>query len=154
MAQPAVHAAAVAANLAATRMRPMPIPGAGAPEPTNVLERYVHRLATLAGMVSCCVFDAASGRDISHAGASPSATDLGSQGAVLLAAMGTTSRALGFGHARPEAAITLGSHHLLLRAVPRHPGLALHAVLDKSHANLALARLQIARLDGLFDDAG
>lgn len=149
-----LHAAAVAANLAATRMRPMPIPGAGAPEPTNVLERYVHRLAALAGMVSCCVFDAASGRDISHAGASPSATDLGSQGAVLLAAMGATSRALGFGHALPEAAVTLGSHHLLLRAVPRHPGLALHVVLDKSHANLALARLQIARLDSLFDDAG
>ena len=147
----APHAAAVAANLAATPMRPMPIPGV--PEPANVLERYVHRLAALAGMVSCCVFDAASGRDISHAGASPSAPDLGSQGAALLAAMGGTSRALGFGHALPEAAITLGSHHLLLRAVPRHPGLALHAVLDKSHANLALARLQIARLDSLFDDA-
>ncbi len=151
LAQPAPRAAAVAANLAATPMRPMPIPGV--PEPANVLERYVHRLAALAGMVSCCVFDAASGRDISHAGASPSAPDLGSQGAALLAAMGGTSRALGFGHALPEAAITLGSHHLLLRAVPRHPGLALHAVLDKSHANLALARLQIARLDSLFDDA-
>ncbi len=62
------------------------------------------------------------------------------------------SRNLGMGHALPEAAITLGSHHLLLRAVPRHPGLALHAVLDKSHANLTLARLQIGRMDATFDD--
>ncbi len=138
---------------APTTMRPMPSLPADAPEPANVLERYVQRLAALAGMVSCCVFDAASGRDIAHAGASPGAEDLGTHGAGLLAVMGTTSRALGFGHALPEAAITLGSHHLLLRAVPRHPGLALHAVLDKTHANLALARLQIARLDSLFDDA-
>jgi hypothetical protein len=144
---------AAAASPADVTMRPMPSLAANAPEPTNVLERYVLRLAALAGMVSCCVFDAASGREIAHAGANPSAEDLGTHGAGLLAVMGTTSRALGFGHALPEAAITLGSHHLLLRAVPRHPGLALHAVLDKTHANLALARLQIARMDSLFDEA-
>ena len=46
--------------------------------------------------------------------------------------MMAASRALGFGHALPEAAITLGAHHLLLRGVPRNPGLAMHAVLDKT----------------------
>jgi len=50
------------------------------------------------------------------------------------------------------AAITLGAHHLLLRAVPKHPGFALHAVLDKTHANLTLARLQILRMDAIFDE--
>jgi hypothetical protein len=63
----------------------------------------------------------------------------------------TTSKALGLGHAQPEAAITFGAHHLLLRGVPHHPGLALHAVLDKTHANLTLARLQVQRMDTLFD---
>ena len=58
--------------------------------------------------------------------------------------MMATSRTLGFGHALPEAAITLGAHHLLLRGVPRNPGLAMHAVLDKTSANLTLARLQVA----------
>ena len=62
------------------------------------------------------------------------------------------SRTLGFGHPLPEAAVTLGSHHLLLRGVPRNPGLAVHAVLDKTRANLTLARLQILRLDALFDE--
>jgi len=52
----------------------------------------------------------------------------------------------------PDAAITLGAHHLLLRAVPKHPGFALHAVLDKTHANLTLARLQILRMDAIFDE--
>jgi len=36
--------------------------------------------------------------------------------------------------------------------VHNHPGLALHAVLDKTHANLTLARLQILRMDALLDN--
>ena len=135
-------------------MRPMPaVPSAAsrATAPKGLLDRYVHQLAALAGMVSCCVFDVASGLEIAHAGARPDPAQLASHGSQLLAAMGATSRTLGLGHALPEAAITLGSHHLLLRAVPRHPGLALHAVLDKSHANLTLARLQVQRMDTLFD---
>ena len=66
--------------------------------------------------------------------------------------MMSVSRSLGFGHSLPEAAVTLGSHHLLLRGVPKNPGLAMHAVLDKTSANLTLARLQIMRLDVLFDE--
>ena len=136
-------------------MRPMPTVAAidtmGA-TPENVLDRYVRKLIELTGMVSCCVFDVASGRDLAHAGASPAAQDLAEHGAELLAAMTASSRALGMGFAMPDVAITLGSHHLLLRSVPRHAGLALHAVLDKSSANLMLARLQVQRMDELFDE--
>jgi len=101
--------------------------------------------------VSCCIFDVATGRDLLHAGARPGPVELAEHGSELMAAMLTTSRVLGLGHALPDAAITLGSHHLVLRPVPRHPGLALHAVLDKTNANLTLARLQIARMDALFE---
>ena len=135
-------------------MRPMPaVPSAAsrAATPKGLLDRYVHQLAELAGMVSCCVFDVASGLEIAHAGARPDPAELARHGSSLLGAMGTASRALGLGHAVPDAAITLGTHHLLLRAVPRHPGLALHAVLDKSHANLTLARLQVQRMDSAFE---
>lgn len=121
--------------------------------PRNLLERYVHQLSELAGMVSCCVFDVTTGLEAAHAGASPGAADLAMHGKALLAGMGASSRALGLGHALPEAAITLGAHHLLLRAVPAHPGLALHAVLDKTTANLTLARLQVQRMDSLFESA-
>jgi len=37
--------------------------------------------------------------------------------------------------------------------VPRNPGLAMHAVLDKTSANLTLARLQVLRMDSLFEEA-
>ncbi|HUG23670.1 hypothetical protein [Piscinibacter sp.] len=138
-------------------LRPMPaLPGKSARDQAarDPLSRYVHQLSELTGMVSCCVFEVASGRDLVHAGASPGPVDLAEHGAELLSAMLTVSRTLGLGHALPEAAITLGAHHLVLRAVPKHPGLALHAVLDKTHANLTLARLQIMRMDALFDEPG
>ncbi len=149
---PAAEAAAPPPPLA---MRPMPqVPTAKTrPAAGGLLERYVQQLSELTGMVSVCVFELATGRDVAHAGASPTAADLGNHGAELVASITSTCRALGLGHAIPEAAITLGAHHLLLRALPKHPGLALHAVLDKSHANLTLARLQVGRLDAIFDEA-
>jgi hypothetical protein len=138
-------------------MRPMPSVTPGRPAgdmAPSLLDRYVKQLSELAGMVSCCVFDVATGRDIAHAGASPGPADLAEHGSELMAAMIASARTLGFGFAMPEAAITLGNHHLLLRPVPRHAGLALHAVLDKTHANLTLARLQVQRMDSLFEDGG
>lgn len=167
VAPPAVRAPDATSAAAATpprhtaspslAMRPMPsVPSAGsraaAAAPESVLERYVEQLIELGGMVSCCIFDVATGREITHAGASPGAAELATHGTELLAAIGATSRKLGLGHTLPEAAITLGSHHLLIRAVPRHPGLALHAVLDKAQANLTLARLQVLRLDSVFEE--
>jgi hypothetical protein len=139
-------------------MRPMPaVPTSRVRAPdklasSGLLERYVHQLGELTGMVSCCVFELSSGRPVAHAGASPGADDLAMHGTELLSSIAGTCRSLGLGHAIPDAAITLGAHHLLLRAVPKHPGLALHAVLDKTHANLTLARLQVQRMDAIFDE--
>ena len=119
----------------------------------NILPRYVRLLSALNGMTSCCVFDVATGNKLAHAGSTPGATELGRQGQALMGAMLDASEVLGCGHSLPEAAITLDTHHLLLRQVPGHPGLALHAVFDKGTANLTLARLQVLRLDALFEEA-
>jgi hypothetical protein len=133
-------------------MKPMPTLRPRELQPDEgPLARYVHQLIELPGMVSVAIFDTTSGQPLLHAGARPGGAELGQHGAAILAAMGQASRTLGMGHALPEAAITLGTHHLLLRAVPHHPGLALHAVLDKTHANLTLARLQIGRMDAVLD---
>ena len=136
-------------------MRPMPAiapTGQTAAPPSTVIERYVRQVSELNGVVSCCIFETQSGHPIAHAGANPGSEKLASHGSELLTAMMGVSRSLGFGHSLPEAAVTLGSHHLLLRGVPKNPGLAMHAVLDKTSANLTLARLQIMRLDAIFDE--
>ena len=135
-------------------LMPMPAPrhAAVVPPVESTLGRYVRLLADLPGMVSCAVFDLSNGRPLVHAGARPGPEELGTHGSAMVAALGSASRALGLGHVLPEATVTLGAHHLLLRGVPKHPGVALHAVLDRTHADLALARQQIGRMDALFDE--
>jgi len=136
-------------------MQPMPaIAPAGymAMPPSTQIERYVKQVSELNGVVSCCVFETQTGQAIAHAGANPGSAVLAKHGSELLLNMMNVSRALGFGHSLPEAAITLGAHHLLLRGVPRNAGLAMHAVLDKTSANLTLARLQLMRMDAMFDE--
>jgi hypothetical protein len=135
-------------------MQPMPSPtgaAVGVSDEHPVFSRYCRQLLELTGMVSCCVFEIASGRALAHAGSRPAADDLGQHGAGLLAVMASSSRNLGLGHTPADAAITLGAHHLLVRPLPHHPGLAMHAVLDKTNANLTLVRLQVGRLDGALE---
>jgi hypothetical protein len=132
-----------------------PAPGAELSEPVTLalMAHYVEQLCKLNGMLECCVFEAASGRSIAHAGSPSESSGLAAAGASLLAAITRAGHRLGLEAGGPEATITLASRHLVLRTVPRHAHLVLHAVLDKSSANLTLARLQIQRMDELFDSA-
>ena len=135
-------------------MQPMPVtrtaPPAAMVDPA--LATYLRKCGELKGMVSCCVFELASQRTIGHVGARPGPAALASQGVTLMASMAESAHALNLGDAAPDAAITLAGHHLLLRAVPARPGLAMHAVLDRSLTNLTLVRLQLQRLDMLLED--
>jgi hypothetical protein len=152
---PAAPAAAPAAPRTPLPMQPMPSVKAAepaAPVADPALSTYVRKCGELKGMVSCCVFELATQRTIGHAGGRPGPAALASHGASLMASMAEAAQALGLGGAAPDAAITLGNHHLLLRAVPGRRGLAMHAVLDKVHANLTLVRLQLQRLDLLLEE--
>ena len=120
---------------------PMPVPG------TTSWKTYVDRCALIKGTISCCVFDTHSLQIMAASGGPPAADRLAQQGAALLSAMNDASRALGLGPARAEASISTTSHHLLLRPVPGHPGVALHQVLQASAGNLTLARMQLERVE-------
>ncbi len=136
-------------------MQPMPAPRS-TPTPTvradPALATYIRKCGELKGMVSCCVFELATQRTVGNTGTRPGPAALASQGATLMASMAEAAAAMSLGDAAPDAAITLGGHHQLLRAVPGRPGLAMHAVLDRSVANLTLVRLQLQRLDVLLGD--
>ena len=136
-------------------MQPMPaVRSASAPSlPADpALATYVRKCGELKGMISCCVFELATQRTVGHAGGRPGPASLASLGASLMASMAEASHSLNLGDAAPDAAITLGNHHLLLRAVPARDGLSLHAVLDRAQTNLTLVRLQLQRLDLLLED--
>ena len=133
------------------------------------LQDYAQQLMQINGVLAACVFETTAGRPLAHCGAAYQAVDLAREGAALLAALSATESRLtaaplapgrGTGTRAgdvkssgvlPEAAVTLARHHLLVRPLPRRNGLAAHVVFDRSRTNLTLARLQIARLDSLFD---
>ncbi len=148
--------AAVGAARSPLPMQPMPevrVPAAAASAVSDtVLTAYLRKCGELKGMVSCCIFELASQRTIGHTGTRPGPAGLAAHGASLMASMAEAAHALNLGDAPPDAAITLGNHHVLLRAVPARRGLAMHAVLDKSQANLTLVRLQLQRLDLLLEE--
>jgi hypothetical protein len=133
--------AAAPAPLFAPLQTPMPVPGG------TRWQAYADRCAIIKGTLSCCVFDTHSTQPLAHAGGAPTAERLAQQGTALLSAMSDASRALGLGQARAEASISTASHHLLLRPVAGHPGVAVHLVLQASTGNLTLARMQLERIE-------
>ena len=122
-------------------LTPMPVPGG------TSWQTYVDRCALIKGTVACCVFDTHSMQPLASSGGPPSAQRMAQQGAALLNAMNDASRSLGLGPARAEASVSTANHHLLLRSVQGHPGVALHLVLQASSGNLMLARMQLERVE-------
>jgi hypothetical protein len=156
-AAPSFGPAAHTPTLQPLSLRPMPpTPQTQAPVTDgatgDLLARYVQQLQRLGGMLCACVFEAGSGYSLAYAGSGPQADTLGAVGSGLLASLTRAALRLQDGAEMPDAAITLDARHLVLRPVPRHPGLVLLALLDRQHANLTLARLQIQRMDELFGD--
>ena len=146
----AAPASAPATPKPAAPMTPIPMPVIGAAAPSSAsapLERYLHDVGHLAGVVSAGAFDIATGRSLGHAGARPGPDDLARHGQAIVGTVMSASRAMGLGAVVPDMTVTLGQHHLLLRPMPGHPGVALHLVLDKPHATLALVMAQLRKLD-------
>jgi hypothetical protein len=125
--------------------QPMPFAAAPVATPPSPWAEYASRCAAVKGVVSCCVFELASQRVLAHTGGTP-ADRLAAQGAALIDTMASAAHALGLGRGMPEAAVTVGQQHLLLKAVPGHAGVVLHLVLQASASNLTLARMQLERV--------
>lgn len=106
---------------------------------------FARRCAGVKGVTACCVFELASKRPLAHTGDLP-AERLAEQGRGMLDALAVGTRALGFGQQVPEAAVTVGEQHLLLKPVKGHEGIVVHLVLHASAANLTLARMQLERV--------
>ncbi len=131
-------------------MQPMPPtrPPTAPVESDNPWQAYVRQCIDITGVISCCVFELATQRTLAHAGSRPGPASLATQGAALHEAAHTAAKAMGLTVAAPDLAVTLNDHHLIVRAIPGHPGLALHAVLDSHAANLMLVKMKLQRLDG------
>lgn len=134
----------------AVPLRPMPavtppIVAPGDPESAHWND-YARACSDIAGLVSCCVFDVETQRTLAFAGLRPGPASLAAQGAALHRSAVAAAKALGLPPGRPELAISVEEHHLVLHPIPGHPALMLHAVFDAHVANLTLVRLKLQRL--------
>lgn len=121
----------------------LPMPRAGA----TAWRPYAERCMAVKGAVACCVFDTHTLQALAYAGGPPQAERLAQQGAALLSQMSASSRALGLGAAQADASISTSRHHLLLRHVAGHPGVAVHLVVAAATGNATLARMQLDRVE-------
>jgi len=121
--------------------RAMPTPGG------TRWQSYAERCAAIKGAVAACVFDIHSMQPLAAVGGPPSSDRLAQQGTAMLAAVADSARALGVGAGHQDVTVSTASHHLLLRPVSGHPGVALHLVLAASASNLTLARMQLERVE-------
>lgn len=127
---------------------PMALPGDKARQRDGInWFDYVQRCVSLKGMISCCVFDRSNGHALAHAGGRPPAEVMQALGERLLSTAGDIGAMMGTGTLVLEATVSYPTHHLLLRSLPKHPGVVLHAVLDAVTGNVAVARAQLQRLD-------
>jgi predicted regulator of Ras-like GTPase activity (Roadblock/LC7/MglB family) len=121
----------------------------------NVLDAARARLALssllkLDGLLGCALVDAASGLVLAHEAIDPQSLDMEHAGAAcaqVLAAHRDSARAMGLADAIDEVITTAGARHVLIRALQRHAGLVLVAVLEKHRTNLALARFQLLEVE-------
>lgn len=127
---------------------PLVMPAVPMPKPGGTSwQAFAERCGAIKGCQACAVFDLHTLQVLAGTGSAPSGDRLAQQGATLLSQMNDASRALGLGPSRPEASISTPTHHLLLRPIPGHPGIAVHIVLQASNSNLTLARMQLERIE-------
>jgi hypothetical protein len=107
-------------------------------------------LLKLDGLLGCALVDAASGLVLAHEALDSNGLDMELAGAAcaqVLAAHRESAGAMGLLDPIDEVITTAGSRHVLIRALQRHAGLVLVAVLEKHRTNLALARFQLLEVE-------
>ncbi len=133
----------------------VPAPAAATAAGRSVLDaararQALSTLLKLDGLLGCALVDAASGLVLAHEALDPSALDMelgGAACAQVLAAHRDSARAMGLVDPIDEVITTAGARHVLIRALQRHAGLVLVAVLEKHRTNLALARFQLLEVE-------
>ena len=137
------QAAPAAANNGSAEAGSLPAP---APPTTQAWQAFADRCSVLTGLVACCVFDTDSLRTLAHSGSTTNIARLAKHGATLLAQMQVSARAIGLKSTPTEAVITTDTHHLLLRRIDGHGGVAVHILLRADRTTPAQARADLDRI--------
>ena len=111
------------------------------------IDASLKELLEINGAVGCCIVDYTSGMSL---GASGSGVDLelaAAGNSQVVKAKMDTMKSLGIKGGIEDILITLDSQLHIIRPAVKHAGLFIYLVLDKSKANLALARRKVQDVD-------
>lgn len=98
---------------------------------------------TLDGGMCAALVDANSGMMLGHAGTGVDLEIAAAGNTEVVRAKLKTMNSLKLNDKIEDILITLGKHYHIIRLVASKPGLFLYVVLDKSKANLAMARRKV-----------
>lgn len=121
-------------------------PAALMSEAVNAWQPFADRCSGIQGLVACCIFDVDTRRTLAQSGWADHAARMAQQGATLLAQMQVAARVLAVESAPAEAVISTGTHHLLLRHISGHAGVAVHLVLRADQTTPSQARADLNRI--------
>ena len=104
-------------------------------------DKTVAEMLNVDGALAAAVVDYSSGMLLAGGGSPSIDLEIAAAGNTeVMRAKNKTKQMLGLKDEIEDILMTLGTQDHLLRPLPRHDGLFLYSVLDRSKANLALAR--------------
>ena len=109
------------------------------------LKESLGKLMELDGCMACCAVDSNSGMMLGAAGGGAYNLEVAAAGNTeVVRAKRKTMKALALGDRIDDILITLGKQYHLIRPLESNDALFIYVMLDKSRANLAMARHQLA----------
>ena len=111
------------------------------------IKATLDELMTLDGALCAAVVDSASGMMLGSAGSGVDLEVAAAGNTEVMRAKVKTMRALGLNDVIDDMLITLGKQYHIVRPSSRKEGVFIYCVLDKSRANLAMARRKAQDVD-------
>jgi hypothetical protein len=106
------------------------------------------KLMEIDGCIGCCIVDSNSGMMLGAAGGGAANMEVAAAGNTeVVRAKRKTMKALSLGDHIEDILITLGRQYHLIRPLSSNDALFIYVMLDKSKANLAMARHQLAAVE-------
>ena len=111
------------------------------------IKQTLDELMTLDGAMCAAVVDSASGMMLGSAGSGVDLEVAAAGNTEVIRSKMKTMRSLGLNDVIEDILITLGKQYHIIRPCARQEGMFFYFVLDKSRANLALARRKAVDVD-------
>ena len=110
------------------------------------------KLMEIDGIIGACIVDSNSGMMLGAAGGGSVSLEVAAAGNTeVVRAKRKTMKALALGDSIEDILITLGKQYHLIRPLSSNDALFVYVMLDKSKANLAMARHQLRRIENDLD---